>query len=76
MSFFNRLEVTKRIKSLERKVRCLYFIIGTLTSITENEYDSHEDAAANGIEVGRAFIASDTNTMGITPGAVLIRKEL
>ena len=71
MSFYSRSEITKRIKKLERKVRRLTCVLGCL-----KEYNSHEDAADAGVRVGQVFVASDSNTMGITPGALVTRKEI
>jgi len=74
MEFFSRIEVAREIKKLKRITRKLSCVLQYL--INEQEFDSHEDAAANGVQVGQVFIASDTNTMGITPGALIARKEL
>lgn len=67
----SRIELDKRLKKIERTLSSLNCVLGCL-----KEYDSHEDAANNGVNVGQVFIASDTNTMGLTPGALVVRKEL
>lgn len=40
------------------------------------EYESHQAAAAAGVQAGQKFIASEANLMGAIPGTVLYRVTL
>ena len=40
------------------------------------EYESHQAAAAGGVQAGQKFIASEANLMGAIPGTVLYRVTL
>lgn len=64
----SRIELDKRLKKIERTLNALNCVLGCL-----KEYDNHEDAANNGVNVGQVFIASETNTMGLPPGTIIIR---
>ena len=41
-----------------------------------NEYESHQAAAADGVQAGQQFIAAEVNFMGAVPGTVLRRVTL
>jgi hypothetical protein len=36
-------------------------------------YDNHVQAGQNGVSIGETFRASETNTMGLAPGTLVIR---